>query len=404
LTVTAFPSFEDPPHPARILVVDDVPANLLAMEALLAPLGEEVVCVDSGDAALSKLLRTDFAVILMDVQMPRLDGLETARLIRARERTRGIPIIFITALSREAAHVTRGYAEGGVDYLLKPVDPEILRAKVSAFIELHQQRERLKVQAVELAAQRRAQEALLQARELEEQLVGIVGHDIKSPLSAVLATSQGQLASAQLEPAQRRAFERIARSGQRIAGIVDLLLDFTRARVGGGIPLARRRTDLLEVCRRTIDEVEAAQPDRVITLEGPAQGLWGEWDPDRLAQVLTNLLDNALKYGSPGSPVRVLQVGHPEGDVTLCVHNEGEPIPASLQATLFEPFRRAATDDPHARTSLGLGLFISRELVRMHGGELEVRSDASGTDFELRLPRSATAPHSARPPGHQLSA
>lgn len=405
MSVTSFPSIDEAVPRARILVVDDVPANLMAMEAVLAPLRQEIVLAGSGEAALAHLLRMDFAVILMDVQMPKLDGLETARLIRARERTRYIPIVFITALSREAAHVTRGYAEGGVDYLLKPVDPEILRAKVSAFVELHQQRERVKAQALELASQRSAQAALLQARELEEQLLGIVGHDIRSPLSAVLASAQAQLASRTLEPSQRRAFERIARSGQRISSIVDLLLDFTRARVGGGIPLVRRRTDLLELCRSTIDELQAAHPERTIALEAGATSLWGEWDGDRLAQVISNLLDNALKYGAPGAPIQVTLRARPDGTVALCVHNEGEAIPPEDRATLFEPFRRAAADDANARGSLGLGLFISRELARAHGGEVEVRSDETGTDFEIHLP--LTAPREEHPDhgaGHQLSA
>jgi signal transduction histidine kinase len=394
---------DDSPHPARVLVVDDSPANLLAMEGILAPLEQEVVSVRSGDDALLHLLRGEFSVILMDVQMPGLDGLETARLIRARERTRYIPIIFITALSREAAHVTRGYQHGGVDYLLKPVDPEILRTKVRVFVELHQQREQVKAQAAELAAQRAARDELLRSRELEEQLLGIVGHDIRSPLSAVLATADHQLASDSLPPGQRRAFQRVLRSGQRIAGLVELLLDFTRARIGGGISLSRRPAELRALCRAVLDEQQAIHPHRDLLLECGEEAVWGEWDPDRLAQVLTNLVDNALKHGADGTPVRLQLVTGPGGEAVLRVHNDGEAIPTEQQDGLFDPFSRAA--GKRGREGLGLGLFITRELVRAHGGEISLRSvPGAGTDFELWLPLRLTVGESPTQDKDQLSA
>lgn len=403
MNVTALSAMDDAPRPARVLVVDDSPANLLAMEAILAPLEQEVVSVRSGDEALRQLLRGDFAVILMDVQMPKLDGLETARLIRARERTRYVPIIFITALSREAAHVTRGYQNGGADYLLKPVDPEILRTKVRVFVELHQQREQVKAQAAELAAQRATQEALLRSRELEEQLLGIVGHDIRSPLSAVLATADHQLSSDALPSAQRRAFQRVLRSGERISGLVDLLLDFTRARVGGGISIAPRRSELRALCRAVLEEQEAIHPHRHLFLECGEEAVWGEWDPDRLAQVLTNLVDNALKHGEDGAPVRVRLGTAPSGEVWLCVHNDGEAIPDEARERIFDPFSRGGAE--RGRAGLGLGLFITRELVRAHGGEISVRSAPGvGTDFELWLPLRPPVGESPTQDKSQLSA
>src|SRR3954468_14358678 len=141
---------------ARILMVDDHPANLLALEGILSPLGQELVRANSGAEALKAVLQQDFAVILMDVQMPGMDGFQTAKLIKERERSRSIPIIFLTALSRDAANVFKGYKHGAVDYLLKPFDAEILRAKVQVFVDLHQKNEKLK-----------RQETLLRERELE---------------------------------------------------------------------------------------------------------------------------------------------------------------------------------------------------------------------------------------------
>src|SRR6478735_4006943 len=145
-----------PEIPARILMVDDHPANLLALEGILSPLGQELVRANSGAEALKAVLQQDFAVILMDVQMPGMDGFQTAKLIKEREKSRSIPVIFLTALSRDAANVFKGYKHGAVDYLLKPFDAEILRAKVQVFVDLYQKTDKLK-----------RQEALLRERELE---------------------------------------------------------------------------------------------------------------------------------------------------------------------------------------------------------------------------------------------
>ncbi|MFP2956725.1 ATP-binding protein [Myxococcus sp. 1LA] len=392
------PSGEDTPR-ARILLVDDTPANLLSLEATLEPLGQELVLARSGEEALRELLRAEFACILMDVQMPGLDGLETARLIRSRERTRYVPILFITAINREAAFITRGYAQGAVDYLLKPVDPDILRAKVQVFVDLYLRGEQVKRQAVELAERRRVEEAAQRASELEQQLMGIVGHDIRTPLSVVLTTAKSQLSSGALEPAQQKAFERVARSGERIQHIVDLLMDFTRSRLGDGIPVMPRAGDLNEVCREVADELQVARPGRLIRCDFSRDSLHGVWDLERMAQVVANLLDNALKYSPEPSAVRLSTWEKPDA-VFLEVHNEGAPIPQALLPHLFEPFRRGDASQAQAQTSMGLGLYIARAVVEAHRGRLSVRSsEAEGTTFRLCLPRRADA----RPPVSRAS-
>jgi len=332
----------------------------------------------------------DFALILMDVQMPGLDGLETAELIRTRERTRHIPIIFVTALSREAAHVMKGYQQGAVDYLLKPVDPDILRSKAQVFVDLFLRGVALERQAAELAERRSREAELLRAAELEQQLVGIVGHDIRNPLSAILTTASTQLGHASLEPAQRKAFERVQRGGERIEQIVNLLLDFTRARIGGGLPMVRSEGDLRELAQRVVDEFHAAHPARALHLQLPPQPLRGDWDFDRLAQVLANLVDNALKYSPADSTVQVRLEPGAGGTALIEVHNAGEPIPEALLPTLFEPFRAGAQSDATVKKSLGLGLYIAKEIVRAHAGSVSVRSGArEGTTFRVCLPCTA---------------
>jgi CheY-like chemotaxis protein len=147
------PYADDRREPARILLVDDRPDNLLALEAILASLGQTLVRASSGEDALKALLADDYAVILLDVQMPGMDGFETAAHIKRRERTRDIPIIFLTAINREPQHAFRGYSTGAVDYLAKPFDPWVLRAKVAVFVDLHRKNRQLRRQA-ELLAER----------------------------------------------------------------------------------------------------------------------------------------------------------------------------------------------------------------------------------------------------------
>ncbi len=278
------PSFSELPQ-AKILMVDDIPANLVALEAVLEPLGQTLVRAHSGEEALKYLLQDDFAIILMDVQMPGLDGLETVALIKARERCRHIPVIFITALSRETAYIAKGYSEGAVDYLLKPIDADILRAKVSVFVELYQRGERLKFQAMELSERRRIEAEIAGAIEFQQRLVGIVGHDIRSPLSALLATAKMLLTMGELTERQSKAIERIARSGGRIESIVQVLLDFASARIGGGIKVRRSQMDLHALPPRAVEELQQSHPGRSIRCSHEGDGQ-GEWDADRLMQVV----------------------------------------------------------------------------------------------------------------------
>ncbi len=375
---------------SKILLVDDSPANLLALKAILEPLGQELVEALSGEEALRHLLVEDFAVILMDVQMPGLDGLETAALIKGREKSRHIPIIFVTALSREIHFVVKGYSSGGVDYLLKPIDPDILRAKVTVFVDLYQRGEFIKQQALEISERKRVEAEIERAYQFQQMLVGIIGHDIRSPLSALLATARMLLNMGELTPKQAAAIERISRSGARIEGIVKVLIDFAQARIGGGIRVDPVPMDLKELPARVVEELQPVHP--ALQLEATSSGdTRGEWDPERLMQVMVNLVDNAAKYGDLARPIRV-HVAGVEDEVVLEVHNFGAQIPTDQIALLFEPFRRGAQSAETVKVSLGLGLYIVAELVKAHGGSVEVRSTAEeGTTFRVRLPRRRAA-------------
>jgi K+-sensing histidine kinase KdpD/CheY-like chemotaxis protein len=231
------------------------------------------------------------------------------------------------------------------------------------------------------------QEELRRRTEFEQQLIGIVSHDLRNPLGAIAMGAGLLQASPGLSERQLKAAHRIASSCERATRLIRDFLDFTQARLGDGIPLKRRPMNLHEVTRHVVDEVLQAHPERQVQVETSGDGQ-GEWDPDRIAQVLTNLVGNALAYSQPGTPVRVRTDSAP-GAALLQVHNEGTPISAELLPCLFEPLTRGEpTTGQHSR-SIGLGLYIVREIVRGHGGSVDVASTAqTGTTFTVRLPQT----------------
>jgi PAS domain S-box-containing protein len=225
--------------------------------------------------------------------------------------------------------------------------------------------------------------------DFERQLIGIVSHDLRNPLSAITLAVSVLLQRGGLDARMERHVQRIHRSADRATRMIRDLLDFTRARQGGGIPVFPRPVNLHEVVHTAVDELHAAAPGRRIVAEQTGSGA-GTWDPDRLAQVLSNLLGNALQYSPPDSPVRVVSRGTEDG-VVVEVHNVGTPIPPEQQPRIFEPLERGA-ERPEDRggRSIGLGLYIVRSIVQAHGGRVEVRSTAEeGTTFTVRLPRHA---------------
>jgi PAS domain S-box-containing protein len=249
--------------------------------------------------------------------------------------------------------------------------------------------------AIDLTEQVHAREALEWALaeqrktdELREQLVGVVGHDLRAPLHSITITASLMMKRGALPDSEVKSVALIARNADRMSKMISQLLDFTRSRLGGGIPIAPEPIDLTDLCADLIAESEAAHPDRTFRFASDV-GVRGMWDPDRLGQLVANLLGNAVQHGSSDGPI-ALRLHNEGGGVSLAVHNEGVPIPADLLSSIFEPFRRG-TREPGGRTeSLGLGLYIVREIARAHGGEVSAESsEAGGTTFAVRLPRTS---------------
>jgi len=364
------PAASQAPGKVNVLVVDDVAENLVAMRALLQRDDVEVLCASSGAEALELLLGHEVAVALLDVHMPEMDGFSLAELMRGASRSREVPIIFLTASPSDPRRAFKGYEAGAVDFLHKPVEPQVIVGKVKVFVELFQQRRLLKERA----------DTLERALQLNETMMAVLTHDLRTPLSAMLVCAEKL--STQLPDDERvqRTLSHLENSGWRMARMVEQLLDFSRIR-SGGLHLQPRPLELAELLAGAVGEVRRAHPDARIELRvEPPLELHA--DPDRLAQVVSNLVGNAVLHGSGGA-VGVAASLDGRG-VLLRVSNPGR-IDDELLPRLFEPFKGSF----RSSHGLGLGLFIAQQFVLAHGGRLEAVNRDGEVHFEAWLPAVA---------------
>jgi signal transduction histidine kinase len=363
--------------PVKCLLVDDRVENLVALSALLGRDDIELLQAHSGTEALELLLMNDVALALIDVQMPEMDGFQLAELMRGTERTRRVPIIFVTAGQRDQHRVFKGYETGAVDFLYKPIDPTILSSKVEVFLQLHRQKQQL---AREMAER-------TEALRVNEMFTAMLGHDLRGPLAAILMSAQ--VLQHRPDEASKKIGARLTASGKWMNRMIEDMLDMARARVGDGIPLTRRRVDLAAVVERVVVERQAAFPNRRLDLLSTGD-LTGIWDEDRLAQVASNLIGNALHHGDASVAVEVRLDGADPDSVRLTVVNGGA-IPASVLPTIFDPFRGGQQRSSRSE-GLGLGLYIVKQIVEAHAGDVRICSAESGrTCFQVMLPRGIVA-------------
>ncbi len=402
-------------HKANILLVDDQPSNLLALEAILDGLGQNLVRANSGEDALRRLLDDDFAVILMDVKMPGLDGIETAALVRERDRCQHTPIIFLTAFERSEVQRFKGYQLGAVDYLFKPPEVEVLRSKVSVFVELFKKTEQVKRQAAELREaqrrdlerrhaeerqrwemellrqeaerERRAAEELKEADRRKDDFLAMLAHELRNPLAPIL-NALHVLRGGGDEEALEDARNIVERQVKHMARLIDDLLDVSRIN-SGKIKLQRERIEVAEVVRRAVEStaplVEGRRHELTLAVPRP---LWLDADPTRMEQVLSNLLNNAAKYTPEGGRI-ALTADVAGGEVEIAVRDNGIGIPPDMLEQVFGLFAQVERSLSSAtQWGLGIGLALVRTLVQMHGGTVQAHSAGAnqGSAFTVRLP------------------
>ena len=362
--------------PVKCLIVDDLEENLLALSALLQRDGVELLQARSGIEALELLLVHDVALAILDVQMPEMDGFELAETMRSSERTRHVPIVFVTAGSRDALRMFKGYEAGAVDFLYKPVEPHILRSKSDVFFQLHRQK---------LLLAQHLQERTETLR-LHETFTAVLGHDLRGPLSAMMMAAE--ILARRPDASVSAVGARMLRSGRWMGRMIEDLLDLARTRVGDGMPVVPARFDLGALAERVAQERTSATTDKTVQFS-QCGDLHGDWDEDRMTQVLTNLIGNALRHGTEG-PVTLHVDGQAMDRVQLRVANCGAIAPEMLPH-IFDPFRSGRTHSSRSE-GLGLGLYIVQQIVWAHGGTLGVESGNGCTVFHVDLPRSAPAP------------
>lgn len=372
------------PQPVKFLLVDDLDENLLALEALLRRDGLECLKARSGDEALELLLVHDVALALLDVQMPGMDGFELAEFLRGNERTRHVPIIFLTAGSADAQRRFRGYEAGAVDFLQKPIDAGILRSKSNVFFDLYEQRRQIIAQRDELA---RLSQGLQLADRRKNAFLGMVGHELRNPIMA-FGAGLHLLKRRPDGEAGEQVRERMERQVGHMTRLIEDLLDVARIDQGK-IVLRIERINLTEAVDLAV-ELSRPQVDargHRLTINLPEAPLWLQADQARIAQVVSNLLSNAAKYTPEGGAID-LRVREEAGRVAIEVADTGLGIPPEMQGQVFDLFAQVERNGEQA-DGLGIGLALVRQLVTLHGGTIELKESVvgQGSTFRVELPR-----------------
>jgi signal transduction histidine kinase len=425
---TAQPAPRPAPDPVNILLVDDEPRNLIVLESILEGPGYNLVSVESGDQALLELVASDFAVIVLDIHMPGMNGFELAQMIKSRPKCAAIPIIFLTAHYSEDRHVLEGYGTGAVDYLHKPVNATILRSKVTVFAELHRKSREShlanRALLAEVTERRRVQEEMLVLqnelerrveqrtadlvaanrtlqqiqRELKEadhrkdQFLAMLGHELRNPLAPIrnAVSIMRKLGPGHADLVWCR--DVIERQTEHLTRLVDDLLDVSRVSRGkiqieqGIVDLSVAAHQAVEICRPLVDsrrhELAMSLPKAPVLVKG---------DLTRLSQVIANLVNNAAKYTDEGGKLEVVVEGDDTGSAVIRVRDNGRGLEPEAIGNLFQLFYQADINLDRSDGGLGVGLALVRSLVEMHGGTVDAKSAGrgKGSEFIVRLPRTA---------------
>jgi signal transduction histidine kinase len=403
-------SSNDQAAPIQILIVDDEPKNLVVLETVLNDPDYRLVRAHSADEALLALVAEQFALLILDIRMPGMTGFELAEVIKKRKKTAQVPIIFLTAYYSEDQHVLEGYGSGAVDYLHKPVNPQILRSKVAVFVELYRKNRDVASANAALLAEvkerRKAEEQLRQlndtleqrvterteelrqANRLKDEFLAMLGHELRNPLAAIMNAVQVMHAF-EAHPARiAKSVALVDRQTRNLRRIVDDLLDVARV-TRGKIELRREPADIAQIAAQAIDVVRpllnrTEEVEVAVLSDAP---LRIDADRTRLEQSIVNLLLNAIKF-TPGDRrirITVERQGH---EAVVSIIDNGIGIAPEMLSGIFELFTQADRSLDRSQGGLGIGLYICKRLVELHGGSIAAFSDGTGrgATFKIRLP------------------
>ena len=380
-----------PASPVYFLLVDDLESNLLALEAVLRRDGLVLLKALSGADALELLLKHEVALALIDVQMPGMDGFELAELMRGSERTRRVPIIFLTAGNADRQRRFRGYEAGAVDFLHKPLEHEILRSKADVFFELYSQRDELRVATEEnarlLKESRQYAAALEEAGRRKDEFLAMLAHELRNPLAAISNAAQVSKRATRAEH-HEWATQIIEGQVKNLSRLIDDLLDVSRI-TRGAIQLKRQVLNVQPVIENAVASVAMLIQAREhrLSVEYNHGDARVDVDPTRLEQVVANLLNNAAKYSEDRGHIQ-LSTTREGNELVIAITDTGLGIAPEQLPEMFELFVQGNRSAARSEGGLGIGLTIVRRLVEMHGGSVTAQSEGSGlgSTFKVRLP------------------
>ncbi len=372
-----------------ILIVDDVKENLFALNALLERDDLIIHQASSGSEALELMMKHDFCLALLDIQMPEMNGFELAELMRGINQTKNIPIIFVTATANDEKYVFQGYESGAVDFLRKPLDPHAVKSKVNVFVELHQQKKELNQQLIVLNAIKTELEQAVQSR---EEFMSIAGHELRTPITSLRLQSQLRLRN--LKKGNEAAFtkEKLTKMFEtddhqlaRLSRLIDDMLDISRED-SGKLSMNLESFDLCSVITESIEACsEMFQEAGIIVKTSMCEPINGSWDKHRIEQVITNLLTNGIKYGS-GKPIEI-KVSAENNQAVIVIQDNGIGIAELDLKRIFQRYERVHGSGV---SGLGLGLYVVNQIIEAHNGIIDVKSHVGeGSKFTINLPINA---------------
>ncbi len=396
--------------PVYFLIVDDLPENLLSMEALLRREGLVLLKAKSGQEALELLLQYDVALALLDVQMPGMDGFELAELMRGTERTRQVPIIFLTAGASDSQRRFRGYGTGAVDFLQKPIEADILKSKAQVFFDLYRQRQEVSMQRDALLAIAEENRRLLvesqhyalalqEADQRKDEFLATLAHELRNPLAPI----RNGLSLLNVSAEDKSAFkikDMMLRQLAHLVRLIDDLLDVSRVSQGK----IELKKEIITVQSALQSALEVSKPlieanNHHLTLNVSDTPVWVMADTTRLAQIIGNLVTNAAKYTPAGGKIDVSVTAQAQ-EAIIAVRDNGVGIPDSMLPKIFDLFTQVETSLERSQGGLGIGLALVKKLITMHGGSIAVESKGknAGSVFTIRLPLVSAPAASAEKP------